>query len=244
MELKPGTPEYQEAYDKEMQRLEAEAKPETKPEAKTTSEEKPERAPEKLEAVDTTAELAKVQKALKDTQRWGHENAARVKRLEKEAEDRKRQETRPAILEANPGLEDAIKHVAGDRAAETDSRQQWLSTVSTAVPDVEELLGDKDFHAKATAKKSELGSEWDNPLIAIRELSSLKAEHQSLKASQAAVESARKDFEEKSKKRNAMSVPGGSGGKGDTSSNDDAVKRYATMSTAEFAKERSRVMGY
>jgi hypothetical protein len=46
-ELKPGTPEYDEAYQKEMQRLEAEAKPEDKKDAKddatNTSEVKDER---------------------------------------------------------------------------------------------------------------------------------------------------------------------------------------------------------
>jgi hypothetical protein len=40
-----------------------------------------------------------------------------------------------------------------------------------------------------------------------------------------------------------MEVPGGSGGK-DPSKADDAVKRFRTMSKADFAKERSRVMGY
>lgn len=252
-DLKPGTPEYQEAYDKEMQRLEAEA---TKPTAKaddkateTTStgkeaakaEAKPEAKTET--AQELAARLEKAEKALKDTQRWGHDNAARVKKLEKEAADRKRAEAKPPILEANPGLEDAIKHVAQVDET-TKPMETWLQSVAHAIPDVEDLLGDKDFYAKASAKKTEFGAEWDNPLTAIRELSALRTEHLTTRNVQAAVESARKDFEVKSKKRSAMEVPGGSGGKDAPPQEDDAVKRFRTMSTEEFAKERSRVMGY
>lgn len=246
------TPEQQEAYDKEMQRLEAEAgKKDVKAEtakaddkaAETTST-TDDKAKAKTETDEQTkARLEKVEKALKDTQRWGHENAAKVKRLEKEAEEAKRAAARPAILDANPGLEDAIQHVAGDKKTEKPAQEVWLGTVARAIPDVETLLGDKDFYAAAAARKAELGTEWDDPLIAIRELSSLKATHLTNQNVGAAVESARKDFEAKAKKKSAMEVPGGSGGK-DKAADDDAVKRYSTMSKAEFDKERSRVMGY
>lgn len=259
--MKPDSPEYQEAYQKEMQRLEAEAgkkdvkaetaKTDDKAAATTSATDDKAKADAKVEAKtetdsETKARLEKVEKALRDTQRWGHENAAKVKRLEKEAEEGKRAATRPAILEANPGLEDAIKHVAGTRTeSEADAKAAWLSTVSRAVPDVEQLLGDQAFHAKASARKAELGSEWDDPITAIRELSSLRTDHLSQKASQAAVEAARKDFDTKSKKRNAMEVPGGSGGKdGADPKGEDAAKRYREMSKEDFAKERSRVMGF
>lgn len=254
MELKPGTPEYDEAYNKEMKRLEAEAgKDANKADKADTitskADDKADKPAEKKAEIESTdelkARLEKAEKAIKDTQRWGHENAAEVKRLKREAEERKHAETRPAILEANPGLEDAIKHVAGTRTeSEADAKAAWLSTVSRAVPDVEKLLGDQDFHAKASARKAELGAEWDDPITAIRELSSLKTEHLSNRASQVAVEAARKDFEVKAKKRNAMEVPGGSGGKDPAIKGDDAADRFRTMTKEEFAKERSRVMGY
>lgn len=258
MDLKPGTPEYDEAYNKEMKRLEAEAggKSADTTTSKADDSAKPEKKADdaKTETTDeikarldkAERDLQAAQKAIKDTQRWGHESAAKVKRLEKEAEEGKRAATRPAILEANPGLEDAIKHVAGTRTeSEADAKAAWLSTVSRAVPDVEQLLGDQAFHAKASARKAELGSEWDDPITAIRELSSLRTDHLSQKASQAAVEAARKDFDTKSKKRNAMEVPGGSGGKdGADPKGEDAAKRYREMSKEDFAKERSRVMGF
>lgn len=253
-DLTPGTPEYQEAYDKEMQRLEAEANGAGKKpaaDAATTSTDddaKPTKADAKkpdagTETDDETKQrLAKLEKALKDTQSWGHRNAAEVARLKKEAEERKRAETKPAILEANPGLEDAIKHVA--QVQEAPPVQNWLQSVSHAIPDVEQLLGDQAFFAKAQEKRSEFGAEWDNPLTAIRELSALRTEHLTQRNVQAAVDSARKDFETKAKKRSAMDVPGGSGGKDAVQQTDDSASRYSTMSKADFDKERARVMGY
>jgi hypothetical protein len=252
-DLTPGTPEYKEAYDKEMQRLEAEAtkEPDKKPakEAEITSEVK---APEKEAKTDdvktetdaeTKARLEKLERALKDTQRWGHENAAEVKRLKKEAEERKHAEKRPAILDANEGLEAAIKHVAGNRERTEDPKEVWFSSVSRAIPDVDSLLGDQAFYAKAQQRKAEIGADWDDPLIAIRELSSMRTEHFTQKNVQVAVEAARKDFDTKSKKRSAMEVPGGSGGR-DTQPQEDDVKKWQNMSSEEFAKARSKVMGY
>lgn len=243
-------PEEQEAYDKEMQRLEAEAAADkgVKTEVKATeltskAEEKPADKAKPDETVDETkARLESLEKAFKDTQRWGRQNAAEVKRLKEEAENRKREQSRPAILDANPGLEDAITHVAGKPNDRATHEQKWLESVGTAVPDLETLLGDPAFEQKAKARRDQIGSEWDNPLVAIREITDLKVSHLRDKAVTAASEAARKDFEAKAKKRSGMEVPGGSGGR-DTKGTDEA-ERYRTMSNAEFAKERAKVMGY
>jgi dTMP kinase len=258
-DLKPGTPEYQQAYEKEMQRLEAEAaKDSDKKESKveTTSEVKAETKTDevKTESADeikarlekAERDLQAAQKAIKDTQRWGHRNAEEVSRLKREAEERKHRETLAddAVLKANPGLEDTIKRVAGQREETKPApKEMWLASVSKAIPDVEELLGDQSFFARAKEKQVELGPDWDDPFVAIRELSELKVAHQSEKRAQAAVEAARKDFEVKSKKRTAMEVPGGSGGK-DTTTSEDDVAKWRTMSKEEFDKARSKVMGY
>lgn len=257
-DLKPGTPEYDEAYKKEMERLEAEAgKKPAKAEAdKTTSE-----ASDKKDADDGTesadeikarlekaeSDLKTAQKAIKDTQRWGHKNAEEVKKLKREADDRKHREALAGdpLIVANPGLEETIKRIAQPaRANGEDAKAAWLDTVARAIPDIETLLGDQAFHALASAKRSELGNEWDeDPIIAIRELSALRTEHLMQRNVTVAVDAARKDFEAKAKKRIAMDVPGGSGGK-DAPQIDDSVERYKTMTKEEFAKERSRVMGY
>lgn len=242
----PGTKEYQEAYDKEMQRLEAEAGGTEKVEqAATTSDEvKTETKVEaKVETQDDTAQrLEKAEKALKDTQRWAHENAAKVKRLEREATERKHAETRPAILDANPGLEDAIKHVATS-PEKTHSFDDWSAQVQKVIPDVNELLEDKAFFAAAAERRKTLGSEWDDPLVASRELSDLKVRHLSNQNAAAAVESARKDFETKSGKRSAMQMPGGGGGK-DIHVEKDAAKAVWEMSDADFQKSRAKTLGY
>lgn len=243
--------EQQAEYDKEMQRLEAEAgatpKPGVKADAATTSTVKDDaKADTKTDAPTETAEqlsarVASAEKALKDTQRWAHENAAKVKRLEREAEERKRTETRPAILDANPGLEDAIKHVAAP--AQPSGQQEWLQTVAHAIPDVETLLAEPAFFAKAKERQATLGAEWDNPLTAIRELSDLKTEHLSNRNTTLALDAARKDFAEKAKKRSAMEMPGGSGGR-DTQQKVDEVQAVWAMSDADFAKQRNKVMGF
>ena len=232
-DLQPGTPEYQEAYEKEMKRLEAAPTPEKKVEAITSPE-------AKVEPI-VKADIEKLEKALKDTQRWAHQNAAEVARLKKEAEERKRVETRPAILDANPGLEEAIKHVAPPEKSRDDI---WLESVQRALPDVEGLLNDQSFHAKAKARQVELGDAWTDPLIAIRELSDLRASHIRDQAIQGAVEQARKDFEDKSTKRSAMSVPGGSGAKAPAPAKDDEAQRIANLSDKDFRAMRAKVMGF
>lgn len=228
-ELQPGTPEYQEAYDKEMKRLEA------VPEKKETI------TPDERHEV-VKADIDRLEKALNDTKRWAHQNAAEVARLKREADDRKRTETRPAILDANPGLEEAIKHIAPP-IPEKSKDEIWLESVQRAVPDVEGLLNDQAFHAKAKAKQAELGEAWMDPLIAIRELSDLRAGHMRDQAIQGAVEQARKDFEEKSTKRSAMTVPGGSGAK-PVQVKDDEAERIRNMSDKDFRAMRAKTLGF
>lgn len=236
------TPEQQKAYDEEMQRLEAEA---AKDAGVTTAPKADETTEGKDDAVDETAQrLEKLEKALKDTQTWGHRNAAEVKRLKEEAENRKRVETRPAILDANPGLEDAISHVAG-KPKENNQEQVWLDSVGTAIPDLETLLSDASFEQKIKARRGEVGSDWSNPLIAIREIADLKVSHLRDRAVSVASEQARKDFEQKAKKRVGMEVPGGSGGRDTGKGADDSeVKRFQNMTKADLEKERARVLGY
>src|SRR5258708_7149753 len=219
----PGTPEGKDAYDKEMQRLEAEAKKEPPKEGEPPAETTPSKegkqdaaAPDLSEDVkkaiaEQGQQLEKLNKSLRDTQRWGHENARMVKKLNAELEAERKARTKPAILDANPGLEEAIEHIAGPKEAPADNGG-WLRAVSKAIPDVESLLADEAFYKKAEGRKGELGAEWDDPFIAIRELSDLKTSHLRDKAVQAATEQARKDFEAKAKKRPAMEVPAGSGG--------------------------------
>jgi hypothetical protein len=242
-ELVPGTPEYKAIYDKELERLEAEAeKPSTtsevqaEPEKTEEVKEEPKESPDELKT-----RLAKVEKALEDTKRWGHQQSAELARIRREREAEKHSATRPEILDQNPGLEDAIKHVA--KTPTVSPEITWLEMVSKAIPDAEKLLSNPEFEKSAKERRSELGAEWDDPLVAIRELSELRTQHLTKQSVQGAIEQARKDFESKAKKRTGMEVPGGSGGKSETKSEDEA-KKIRDMSSEDFQKMRNRVLGY
>lgn len=242
------SPEFKEAYAKEMERLEAEANPETtsKVEPKIEQKVEPDKPePVKAESANTEADqrFAKIEKALKDTQRWGHRNANEVARLQRELDEERHKKNRPAILDSNPGLEDAIAHVARVSEPKTDPAANWLNAVSTAIPDAEELLSNPEFLAKAQERKASVGTDWDNPLVAVRELSDLKIDHLRNKAVNSAVEQARKDFQVSANKRTAMQVPGGSGGQ-DSKVQTDEVKKVWDMSQEDFDKQRARVMGH
>lgn len=255
-QFEPGTPEYQEAYDAEMKRLEAgTAKPEAKADELevTTTSAAPEakaEAPAGETPEQLSKRLASVEKALKDTQAWGHRNAAEVARLKREAEERAKKEIRPAILDNVEGLEEAIHHVAGAQQqpqTQTVDKDTWANVVSGAIPDIEEFLGDPEFAQKAVERKNAViaaGENWDNPIIAIREFGNLKLDHLRAKAVHGATERARRDFEEKQRKLNGMAMPGGSGGKAPAQAATDEAARWASMSKADFEKQRAKVLGY
>jgi hypothetical protein len=189
-------------------------------------------------------DLQAAQKAIKDTQRWGHKNAEEVKRLKKEAEDRKRRETLAddPVLKANPGLEDAIEHVAGKREdddAKPAPQEQWLSSVAKAIPDVETLLADQAFFAKAKAKQAEYGPEWDDPFVAIRELSELKVQltfpRNASRRRRAGAQGLRDEGQEAQRDGDAWRLRAGR-----TVRPDQRSGAYRTMSKEDFDKVRSR----
>lgn len=259
--------QYQKAYDEEMAKLNGEAAQATTtppPDANQNDQQQAAAgttepptadanvatttpAPQVESAEEVNARLAKVEKALEDTKRWAHQNAAEVKRLKQEAEQRKREETRPVILDDNPGLEDAIRFVnapAGSTAAATDPQEVWFNTVNGALPDLEKLLGESpDFRALAEQKRNEMGAQWHDPIAATRELGALQARYQSQQAVSSAVEKARKDFAAQQKKSTAMQVPGGGAGTKAPAPADE-VTRIQTMSSADFDKMRNKALGF
>lgn len=248
---------YDVAYKAEMDRLEAEAAsknaptseektetpaPEVKTEEKTTpAAEDPETRFARLES-----ELNSTKKALNDTKKWAQESNARAKRLEQERERERREANKPAVLTDNPGLEEAIQHVVGTKPAQQQAdMDDWATKVGMALPDLDALLEQSpELRAKATAKRDELGDEWNNPMVAIRELGKLQLEHVRAGVSAQAQAQARADFEKQRQKQTAMNVPGGGSAPRPQANPADDPNRYATMSSADFAKERAKVLGY
>lgn len=258
--------QYDAEYDAEMTRLNAEA---TANAVTTSTEEDPAPAPEPApEPVDDPApapdivdevpetprekdmreRLERTEKALNDTKKWAQEARIEAKRLQKEQEERDRIANRPQIFDDNPGLEEAIRYAVPTAAPAPAAQQQddltvntWAETVGTALPDLDALLEKNvPFREKAAAKAKELGDEWLNPIIAIRELTKLQVEQQRAEAQ----EQARKDFQLKGKKQAAMQVPGGGSGGSRTPAPVDEAERIRTMSSADFDAMRSKALGY
>lgn len=262
-----GDAEYSAAYQAEMDRLDAEAaaargaapttstpeptataEPTPAPVATSTDDmpTDPPKAPTEAERLATLErELESTKKALNDTKKWAGQSAAEVKRLKKEQEERDRKANRPQVLDDNPGLEEAVRYVTGAPAAGQPAHdpEAWADTVGAALPGLDALLEQSpELRTKAEAKARELGEAWTDPLVAIRELNALQIDHIRAGQAAAAVEAARRDFEQRKKHQTAMTVPGG--GASRLAPPVDASKRYETMSREEFAKERARVLGY
>lgn len=264
-----GTQSYDQLYQAEMDRLNAEAaaanganapgaatttptdEPATNAEpapapapAAETGDPKPETLEERFARLEREHESTK--KALNDTKAWASRNAAEVNRLKKQREEETRRANRPAVLDDNPGLEEAIRYATGQPATGKPAfdADAWAGTVGTALPGLDDLLEQNPaLREKATAKARELGEAWNDPIVAIRELGALQIEHERTRVATAAREAAARDFEARRKQQTAMSsVP--SAGASRQAPPPDQAKRYETMSSADFEKERRRVMGY
>jgi hypothetical protein len=254
--------QYQKEYDAAAAALEAAANGKTaattaEPEVKTepvaesakepVKTEEPAKQPEAKPAdpvEELRLELEKTKKALKDTQQWGHKNAEELKRIQRDRELAQREASKPAILDANPELVEAIRYVASDptpKHQEEDGKAAWVAAVNGAHPGIFEIP-DGDELVQAIAKRAEeLGTDWHNPIVAIREITAEKLAHTERQIGKRfAAESA------KAAQKSAMSVPG-AGSSAVTQSTDKALEdanRIMKMSPAEFEKERRRVLGY
>lgn len=257
--------EYQKEYDKAMKALdgeaagepttakteevEAKAPPETpakvEPDAKHDATDKPKddekpKEPDPLEEI--RAKLAKTEKALKDTQKWGTQNAQELAQLKRESDERKRQAERPAILDANPGLEEAIKHVVP--TPEPQGPDQWAirnQIINEAHPGIFNKDVPDELVKGILARFDALGDDINDPLICIREITAEKLAHTEREIGKRfAAESA------KAAQKTAMSVPGagGAGARVPVDADLAAKDRILNMTSAEFEKERRRVLGY
>lgn len=248
-----STPEYQKEYDAAMAKLEADAggKSADKPAESNTSQVQAgadKDAPSADAKPDVAAELEKLRKdqestakALKDTKAVFTRSSQELANLKREREAEKHAATRPPILDANPGLEEAVKHVVAAARPEPDPMARVAGVIERALPDLEEMLNNSAFKAKVDAARPSDGA-WADPLIAIRDLSAIRAEH----IRDTAVASARADFEKKSGKLAAMEVAGGSGGGSGAAKSEkvDEAKKVWDMSKADFDKSRAKTLGY
>lgn len=249
--------EYQKQYDAAAAELDAAAsgikpdtttatEPETVKEAEAEPAKQEEAAPIVVdELAELRAKLEKAEKAARDNQAWGTKTAQELAKIKREQEQAQRDANRPAILDANPELADAIKYVASDPAPQQqaeDQQEAWFRTIDTAHPGIFAAEADPELVSALVAKRDASGGAWDDPLVAIRDISAEKLAHAERQiAKRYAVESA------KQQEKSAMSVPGAGGGTARKAAPDpeaERVQRIQNMSSSEFAKERAKVLGY
>ena len=246
-ELSPDQ-QYQKEYDEAAAALDAAAagkKPEaiTEPVKVVEPAESPDPAVDPL--AEIRAELEKTQKALKDTQSWGTKQSQRLAEIERERQQQQRDATKPAILDANPELADAIRYVANDPAPQqkaNDTQNQWQAIVASAHPGIFDVSIDPDLEKAIVARRDAVGNDWHDPLVAIREITAEKLAHtERIVGQRYAAESA------KLAQKSAMSVPGAgvsTGNRAAPTAAQEEVERILKMSDADFAKEVKRVKGY
>lgn len=193
------------------------------------------------ETLDQVRErLASAEKALRDTKAWGTRKAQEAAELRRAQDEAVRQANRPAILDANPDLADAIRHVAQeDGARQTNEQQiaaqQWQDTVRAAIPDIDELLVNEDFHVAMQSRAQH--PEWSNPLIAIREINAEIRARAAFGAQQAAKAA------EAEKKRGATVMPSGGAKQvlNPVTADDELLRKINSMSSEEFKREVRKI---
>jgi hypothetical protein len=262
--------EYQKAYDAAAAELEAAAQATTargpdgkfakaepakvetpEPTPTPTPEPTPEPTPAPVkdekpadELAELRARLEKAEKIAKDNQAWATKLAQERAAEKREREQREREANKPAILDANPGLDEAIRYVAQAPAkeAEADPQAVWASAVEKAHPGIFTSQLDPELEQGIVARLSALDeASKQDPLVAIREITAEKlAFGERQVGKRFAAESA------KLKEKTAMSVPGagaGSGAKAPVDAQLAEVQRIQGMSDADFQKEVRRVKG-
>lgn len=196
------------------------------------------------ELAEIKARLEKAEKIAKDNQAWATRMAQEAAQLRREREQQQREATRPAILDTNPELADAIRYVANDptqRHQAEDEHVVWMETIDKAHPGIFSKDLDPELEKDLAARLDQLGDAKKNPLEAIRVITEGKLAHAERQIGKRfAAEAA------KMSQKSAMSVPG-AGRSGATAPVDAAlaeVQRIQNMSDAEFQKEVRRVKGY
>lgn len=255
--------EYQKEYQKAAAELEAAAQattargpdgkftkaepekvePEKVPEPEPVKQTEPEKVePEKVEdpLAELRARVEKAEKMARDNQAYATRMAQEAAQLRREREQREREAQKPAILEQNPELADAIRYVAHDPAPQQQAEDRlavWRQTIEAVHPGIFTMPDDDELVKALVARRT---AAWEDPLVAIREIAEEKLAHAERQVGKRfAAEAARQA------QKSAMSVPG-AGRSGVMTPVDEQlaeVQRIQKMSDKDFAAEVRRVKG-
>lgn len=197
------------------------------------------------EVAELKARLERTEKMAKDNQAAFTRASMEAAALRRAQEQRDREAAKPAILDANPELADAIRYVAGDPAPQQQAAERataFQSTIEKAHPDAFSTDMDPELQ-QAIAKRWEgLGTDAQDPLNVVRVITEEKlAFHERQVGKRFAAEAARQQ------EKSAMSVPSPGASSVATAPVDTAlaeVQRISKMTDREFEAEVRRVRGY
>lgn len=191
------------------------------------------------------AEVEKAKKVARDNQAAYTRAAQEAAALRRQHEQQQREATRPAILDANPELAEAIRYVASDPAPQQqaeEKQKQFQSVIEAVHPDVFSDELPAELQTAIETRWRALGDEAADPLAIVRVITEEKLAHNERQIGKRfAAEAA------KLQQKSAMSVPGAGPSTVQVQPIDqqaEAVKRFQNMSDAEFAAEVRRVKGY
>jgi hypothetical protein len=194
---------------------------------------------------ELTARLERTEKMAKDSQAWGTRMAQEAAALRRQQDAQQREATRPAILDANPELADAIRFVATDPAPQQQAEARataFQSVIEKAHPDAFAVEMPAELQTSIAKAWQDLGDAAQDPLEVVRVITQEKiafTERQTGK--RFAAELARQQ------EKSAMSVPG-TGKSSVVGSPQDAqlveAQRISNMTDREFEAEVRKVRGY
>jgi hypothetical protein len=219
----------------------AEAPP-AAPEATAPVAEAPKPADPLAEAL---ARAERAERMAKDNQAAFTRAAQEAAALRRAQEQRDRDANKPAILDANPELVDAIRHVVADPTARhqaEDRQAAFQSTIEKAHPDAFSTDMPEELQQAIATAWQGLGDDAQDPLNVVRVITQEKlAFNERQIGKRFAAEAARQQ------EKSAMSVPGAGSSSVATAPVDAAlaeVQRISKMTDREFEAEVRRVRGY
>lgn len=194
---------------------------------------------------ELTARLERAEKMAKDNQAAFTRASMEAAALRRAQEQRERDAAKPAILDANPELVDAIRYVASDPAPQRAAEERaatYQSTIEKAHPDAFSPDMDPELQQSIEAAWKGLGDAARDPLEVVRVITQEKLAFQERQVGKRfAAEAARQ------KEKSAMSVPS-PGASSVATAPEDAhkaeVQRISKMTDREFEAEVRRVRGF
>lgn len=194
---------------------------------------------------EALARADRAEKMARDNQVAFTRAAQEAAALRRAQEQRERDAAKPAILDANPDLADAIRYVASDPAPQHEAAERaaaFQSTIEKVHPDAFSTDMPEELQQSIAKAWEGLGDGAGDPLEVVRVITQEKlAFHERQVGKRFAAEAARQQ------EKSAMSVPS-PGASSVARAPEDAqlaeVKRIQNMSDADFAKEVRRVKGY